>query len=136
MFEMIEVKENVRDEAADVLGWRVSVSQRVWDRCVKLPKGAKGQTEGGRLHDLLAHLRFNLKEMAAPRQNRISAGFGFPVNVMNDDRERRKFPDGLVCPGEEVLLEVFGSFDRDGTPLLVVLAQSEVPRRRTGPYED
>lgn len=125
MFEMIAVQGNTRKEATDVLGWRVEVSQRVWERCVAVPKGVEGQTEGGRLHDLLSFLRFTLRQMAAPRQDGISAGFGFCVNVVNDNRKRSEYPDGLECPGEAVPLAVFASFCEDGGPRLVVLAESE-----------
>ena len=136
MFEMMEVTAVARTKAADVLGWRVSVSRRVWERCVTVPKGANGQTEGGRLHDLLAHLRFNLRQLAAPRQERISAGFGFSVNVVNDDRKRSEYPDGLECPGEEIPLAVFGSFDEEGGPRLVVLAQSEASSLRMEEHDE
>lgn len=125
MFEIIEVNGNARKEATNVLGWRVSVSQRVWEHCVAVPKEVEGQTEGGRLHDLLAFLRFNLKQMAVPRQAGISAGFGFSVNVVNDNRKRSEYPDGLKCPGEDVPLAVFASFAEDGAPHLVVLTQAE-----------
>lgn len=130
MYEMIDVKENARSEAPDVLGWRVLISPRVWERCVAVPKGVEGQTEGGRLHDLLAFLGFNLRRLAAPRQDGISAGFGFRVNVVNDNRKRSECPDGHECPGEAVPLEVLASFGEDGGPRLVVLAQSEASALR------
>jgi hypothetical protein len=131
----MEVKTGSEAGAADVLGWRVSLSRRVWQQCVTTPKGANGQTEGSRLHDLLQHLRFNLKRMATLRRERISAGFGFSVNVVNDDRNRSEFLDGLESPGDEIPVTVFASFDEDGGPLLVVLAQSEAPPLRIEEHE-
>ena len=125
MFEMIEVKEDTRKETVDVLGWNVSLSERVWERCVEVPEGVEGQTQEGRLNDLLAFIRFNLKRVAAPRQEGFSAAYAFCVNVVNDNRRRSDYPDGLECPGEEVPLEVFASFTREGTPHLVVLTQAE-----------
>src|SRR5262245_52315554 len=98
MFEMIEVKEDAMKRAADVLGWRVSVSQLVWDRCVTVPTGVEGQTEEGRVRDLLANLRFNLRLLAAPRQNQQSAGLRFPVHVVNDNRGHGERLDGIACP--------------------------------------
>src|SRR4051812_22847031 len=126
MIEMIEVNGDDGKNTVDVLGWRVAISRRVWDRCVAVPKRAKGQTEGDRLHDLLASLGFNLRILAAPSHARQCSSFLFPVNVINDGRRRRDCPDGLKCPGEEIPIEAFASFDRDGHPLLTVLAQSEV----------
>ncbi len=136
MFEMMEVTADARTKATDVLGWRVSVSRQVWERCVTTPKGANGLSEGGRLHDLLEHLRFNLRKLAAPRLERISAGFGFSVNVVNDNRKRSEHTDSLKGPGEDIPLAVFGSFDEDGGPLLVVLAQSEALPLRMEHDED
>lgn len=127
---MHEVATEKRKEGTEVLGWRVSVSQRVWDRCVAVPRGAEGQSEGGRLHDLLAFLGFNLRQLAAPRREQISAGFGFCVNVVNDHRRRSDYPDGFECPGDEVPIAAFASFDEDGHPLLVVLAHSEADQLR------
>lgn len=125
MFNMIEVATGTRAEGTEVPGWRVWVTRRVWKRCVALPKGAEGQTEGGRLHDLLACLGFNLRRLAAPRREQISTGFGFTVNVVNDHRRRSDHPDGFEWPGVEVPIAAFASFDENGQPLLVVLAESE-----------
>jgi hypothetical protein len=128
--EMIDVKEKSRTDTSAVLGWQVSLSELVWARCVTLPKGAEGQTEGGRLHDLLGFIRFSLKELAGPRRGLLCAGFGFSVNVVNDHRKRSDYPDGLECPGQEVPLEVLASFGEDGSPRLVVVTQSESRVRR------
>lgn len=127
---MNEVASEARKEGTQVLGWRVSVSRRVWNLCVAVPKGAEGQTEDGRLRDLLAFLRFNLRHLAAPRREQLVSGFGFSVNVVNDHRRRSEYPDGLECPGDEVPIAVFASFDEEGQPLLAVLAHSEASQLR------
>jgi hypothetical protein len=126
MFDMIEVKEDAMKQTADVLGWQVSVSQLVWDRCVAVPRWVEGQSEQGRVRDLLAQLRFNLPILAAPRQNHQSVGLRFPVTVVNDNRGHGKRLDGIASAGEEVPIEALASFGKDGSPLLMVLAQSEL----------
>jgi hypothetical protein len=123
---VIEKKVELSEEEIDVLGWQVSVSKGVWNRCIAVPKGVKGQTEEGRLHDLLANIRFHLSALAAPRQDRLSSCLGLCVNVVNDNRRDSKRQDGITCPGEEVPIACLASFGEDGSPRLVVLALPEV----------
>lgn len=125
MIETIELPHDAERESTNVFGWRVVVSPQLWKHCVEVPKGVEGQSEGGRLHDLLAQLRFYLIQVAVPYRHEISNGFGFSVNVVNDNRRRNDHPDGLECPGEHVPVAVFASFCEDGGPCLVVLLRSE-----------
>lgn len=125
MIQMIEERKEVGLEHLEVLGWQVTFSKKVWDRCVAVPKGVEGQTEEGRLHDLLTQIRFNLRRVVVPHQWQLSVAFSFAVNVVNDNRGDSKLLDGIECPGEEHLIAVFASFDGDGSPRLVVFAEPE-----------
>jgi hypothetical protein len=125
MIELIEVPEDARNAATEIPGWRISLSRKVWQQCVAVPKGVEGQTEGGRLNDLLIQLGYNLRLTAVPRHLGLSAGFGFCVNVMNENHDRSEFPDGLEWPGLVVPLAALASIDQDGAPSLVVMAQQE-----------
>src|SRR5262245_54927789 len=106
MVQMIEARKEVAVEHTELLGWQVSVSKMVWDRCVAVPKGVEGQTEEGRLHDFLAQIRFNLKLAVVPHQPHLSVGFGMSVNVVNDNRGDSKRLDGIKCPGESLPIAV------------------------------
>lgn len=126
MNELIDVTESARNQAA-IPEWRVSVSPKVWERCVSVPKGAEGQSEGSRLHDLLAFLGYHLKQAPVPRYGEIYGGFAFCVNVVNDRRKRSEQPDGVEWPGTSIPLAAFASIGPDGAPSLIVLARSETP---------
>ena len=114
MVQLIDVPEDARKQAIGISGWRVTVSQSVWERCVTVPKGVEGQTEGGRLHDLLAFLGYHLRQAVVPRHVGISAGFGFCVNVVNDNHKRCDHAEGLEVPGVPVPLAA-GALALDST---------------------
>ena len=105
-------------------GWRrVVLSQRVWERCVVVPEGVRGQTEGIRLWDLLAFLGDAVgSNPATPCRygNRV----GFFAGVVNDNRD--ECDDGSRdFPTTKLSLEARAGLADDGSPCLIVTLPEE-----------
>ncbi len=73
---LIDVSEPAR-EAGFV--FPVAVTAGVWSECIRIPRGATGQDETGRLWDVLMLLRFAIRK--ATDESRVE----FAVHVRNDD---------------------------------------------------
>jgi hypothetical protein len=125
MINLIEKKIDLGKEEIEVLGWKVSVSRRIWDQCVAIPKGVEGQSEENRFRDFLQQIRLNLKMLAAPRQGEICIAIPFLVNAASDDRGDSKLMDRFDGSAEEIPIAAFASFREDGSPNLLLLAAEE-----------
>ena len=135
MYGTIELEGNEAEGADDVLvlGWRVSISERVRNLCVKVPPRAEGLTEEGQLHDFLTTLRVNLGGLPALVWRKAPGAFVFSVRVPGKRSRRRNTQGGRERPGPDVPLAAFTGFDLFGRPRLVVLALSEARARLARP---
>lgn len=110
-------------------GWRrVVLSQRVWERCVVVPEGVKGQSEDIRLWDLLVFLGDGLgPDPAMPRRygNRV----GFTAGVVNDNRDECDDADGRDWPTTRLSLVARAGVADDGSPCLIVTLRGECSLR-------
>lgn len=112
-------------DAPTLLGWRVLVTERVLNTCIKVPHGVEGQTMASRVSDLRAFLEYYLKQAPEQGNGRLNVGFVFRHSVVNDNRKRSEYGDGPETPGTAIPLEVVASIDYDGAPCLVVLHGEE-----------
>jgi hypothetical protein len=92
---LVDVSEMAR-EAGFV--FPVAVTAGVWSECVRVPEGASGQDEAGRLWDVLVML------CVAIRKSRDASRVDFAVRVQNDDSGEMPplVPLYAVCgPGDD-----------------------------------
>ena len=110
-------------------GWRrVVLSQRVWERCVVVPEGVRGQSEDIRLWDLLVFLGEGIGPAPAmPRRygNRV----GFTAAVVNDNRDECDDADGRDWPTMKLSLVARAGVADDGSPCLIVTLREECSLR-------
>ena len=106
------------------VGWRVSVSERLWERYVRVPEQADEECEKERHRKLLANLLSALRGVGRREAGPFS-GFGFRMDALLNDPQM----DGDVMVAT-VEIGVFPTFDRRRLPrLLVCLMKETIPAR-------
>lgn len=106
------------------VGWRVSVSERLWDRYVRVPELADADCEKERHRKLVANLLSAFRDVRRSGAGPFS-GFGFRMNAFVNDQRL----DGDVEVAT-VEVGVFPTFDRRRLPrLLVCLMKETIPVR-------
>lgn len=125
MTEWIDVADDARKDAADILGWRVAMSKRCWRLCVAEPAGGEGTTPREWLDQFLVTLGQYLREIVPPREVGPTGGINFCV--ANTSRERSAPPGSVARAKRRIPVAVLASIDRDGAPVLYVLTQAELP---------
>jgi hypothetical protein len=109
-------------------GWRrVVLSQRVWERCVAVPEGVRGQSVDIRLWDLLTFLGDGIgSNPATPRRygNRVD----FYAGVVNDNRDECD-DDSRDWPTTKQSLVARAGVADDGSPCLIVTLRGECSLR-------
>ena len=113
--KLIDVSENARKDPRHLPGWRIAVSQRVWNQCVARPKGGTKEDEKERLLNLLEFMWNGFKREHYPRFGLVT-GFGFDTGYCY---ARPKDPPSAR-------LTAVASIDPDGAPQIVVLLSKEI----------
>ena len=119
--KLLDVTENARKDPTHVPGWRIAVTQRVWDRCVAEPNGGTKEDEEERLLRLLTFMWHGFTEVNYPKFGLV-AGFGFDTGY--------SYPNPKDPPPAR--LAAVAGIDPGGAPQIVVLLPKEIassPRR-------
>lgn len=117
-----------KDRLSQRYGWRrIVVSQLVWERCVAVPEGVRGQREGDRFWDLTCFIQGALLSGPALDDRPVSR-VDFYAGVVNDNRHEYE-DDGRDWPTSMVPLVARAGVDDDGSSCLVVTFPGEtLPR--------
>ena len=119
--ELIDVTESASEVPGHVPGWRVAVSRRAWDQCVRSATTDR-ENEVSRIADLLYFFWGALQN--TPNRSGLVAGFGFEVGHFVSDLEC-----STPRPGPRrdttVLLAALACIGGSGAPQLVVLSLDE-----------
>ena len=121
-FELIDVTAVAAKLPAAVPGWRVQLTQQVWERYVEEPADCRsGDSVGSRLYDLCVNLWIGLRFAQHPT-DWVLGGFDFGIGNLHwhidgstPRPERWQFP-------AIVRLDVAAVIARNGSPALLVFS--------------
>jgi hypothetical protein len=121
-FEVIDVTTVAAKMSAAVPGWRVQLTQQVWEQYVEMPEDCRsGEGVGSRLWDLCANLWIELRFAKHPT-NWVLGGFDFGIGKLRwhiDSSTPR--PERWQFPAV-VRLDVAAVIARNGSPALLVFS--------------
>lgn len=124
--DAIDVSTYPDDHERRIPGWGVSVSRRVWRRCVAVPNGCDGVSEEERVGDLLAALWTGVRRQVTENPE-WCGGLPFTTEVHRADAAGGPPARGLWKYRPAVQLHALAAFDPVGRPYLLVLTPRELP---------
>lgn len=115
-----------KDRLSRRYGWRrVVVSQLVWERCVAVPEGVRGQREGDRFWDLTCFIQGALQSTPDVHDRPVNR-IDFYADVVNDNRhEHEDDDDGRDWPTTKLPLVARAGVADDGSSCLEVTFRGE-----------
>jgi hypothetical protein len=119
--EVVDVTAVAEKMSMAVPGWRVQLTQQVWDRYVGEETDCQsGDSTGSRLRDLCCYLWVGLRFAEHPA-GWVLGGFDIPIGELFRDVDTLSERPGPWRLPVEVRLTVISVIARNGSPALLVL---------------